>query len=242
MLWKPYGTKMSVPDWSRGSDVQGGQLIFPYWHCHLVLLLICFPFSLLPHLILLCISHHVEWTVKDLWMLGESSISFLPRVPAGHGKTVTFDLLPASFTVTRLHWEPGTSWYGFRASMCHLTALSHMPPSLELSNAQRSHRVTEPMMMATLGLICTSMYWRPVKTPQTSLLKYLHRNFVEFREFTVVFNLEGGRNKSNSFWATVAIQVLIYLGLEGTYMLLHSYLSSNTQLWVGSNGWFKSWY
>lgn len=29
-------------------------------------------------------------------MLGESSISFLPRVPAGHGKTVNADLPPAS--------------------------------------------------------------------------------------------------------------------------------------------------
>lgn len=129
MLWKPYGTKMSVPDWSRGSDVQGGQLIFPYWHCHLVLLLICFPFSLLPHLILLCISHHVEWTVKDLWMLGESSISFLPRVPAGHGKTVTSDLLPAS-----LHRYQAA--LGARYKLVWIQS-QHVPPYCSVTHASK---------------------------------------------------------------------------------------------------------
>lgn len=42
--------------------------------------------------------------------------------------------------------------------MCHLASLSHVSPDLvELSNTQRSHKVIEPAMMATLGLICTGI-------------------------------------------------------------------------------------
>lgn len=178
MLWKPHGTKMSVSDWSRAVMYKEGSSFSHTDICFLVLFLICFPFPLLPHLIQLCIFHHVEWkwTAKYLRMPGKSSVSFLPRVSAGHGKTVTSDLLPASH---HPHQAALGARYGGRASMFHLTALSHVPPSLvELSNAQRSHKVIEPVMMATLGLICTSMNWRPVKTPQKwTLLKYLHWTF-----------------------------------------------------------------